>query len=83
MGFQEVPDDAVKHFLLPVRERHVKQSQFKWFMLYKADEMAGFSCPELALFIKLFNQESHRGTMSKISAVLFLIWWWFPCSCWR
>ena len=25
MGFQEVPDDAVKHFLLPVRERHVKQ----------------------------------------------------------
>lgn len=48
MGFQEVPDDAVKHFLLPVRERHVKQSQFKWFMLYKADEMAGFSCPELA-----------------------------------
>lgn len=61
MGFQEVPDDAVKHFLLPVRERHVKQSQFKWFMLYKADEMAGFSCPELALFIKLFNQGKPPG----------------------
>ncbi|HBI13041.1 MAG TPA: hypothetical protein DDX86_05285 [Akkermansia sp.] len=61
MGVQEVPDDAVKHFLLPGRERHVKQSQFKWFMLYKADKMAGFSCPEPALFIKLFNQGKPPG----------------------
>lgn len=54
-------DDAVKYFLLRRGERHVKQPQFKWFMLNKADEMAGFSFPEMALFIKLFNQGKPPG----------------------
>lgn len=61
MGVQEVPDDAVKYFLLRRGERHAKQPQFKWFMLYKADEMAGFSFPEMTLFIKLFNQGKPPG----------------------
>ena len=61
MGVQEVPDDAVKYFLLRRGERHAKQPQFKWFMLNKADEMAGFSFPEMALFIKLFNQGKPPG----------------------
>ena len=30
-------------------------------MLNKADEMAGFSFPEMALFIKLFNQGKPPG----------------------
>ena len=61
MGGQEVPDYAVKYFLLRRGERHAKQPQFKWFMLNKADEMAGFSFPEMALFIKLFNQGKPPG----------------------
>ena len=61
MGGQEVPDDAVKYFLLRRGERHANEPQFKWFMLNKADEMAGFSFPEMALFIKLFNQGKPPG----------------------
>lgn len=83
MGGQEVPDDAVKYFLLRRGERHAKQPQFKWFMLNKADEMAGFSFIEMALFIKLFNQGKPPGDLGRMSAVLFRIWWWLPCSCWR
>ena len=85
MGVQEVPDDAVKYFLLRRGERHAKQPQFKWFMLNKADEMAGFSFPEMALFIKLFNQgkppgESWAGCRRFVFPYLVVV---VPCSCWR
>ncbi len=65
MGVQEIPDNVVKNFLLTGRERHSKQSQFKWFMLHKADQVAGFPFPEVVPFVKTFNQGEPPGNHGK------------------